>query len=112
MAYFSNSSEGECLFAQCEQCIFGELPCPIFNAQLNHNYSACNNKEAREILDELIDNSGNCTMWNEFRNVLDVDINPEYAQDKYQLKIRQLDMLKKVKENAKRASVIQTGNGE
>lgn len=112
MAYFSNSSEGECFYSQCEKCIFGELPCPIFVVQCNHNYSACNNKEARTILDELIDNNGNCAMWQEFQNELDIDINPKYAQNKYQLKIRQFDILKKVKENAERSSIIQIRNGE
>jgi hypothetical protein len=99
MAYFSNSTEGSVFYEQCEKCIFGELACPIALVQFNHNYSACNDKEAREILDTLVNNNGDCAMWKEFQNVLDIEKNPSYPETKYQLKIAQLDMLNKVKNN-------------
>lgn len=93
MAYFSNGSEGECMENQCAKCIFGELSCPIALVQYNHNYSACNNKEARKILDTLINDNGDCSMYNEFENVLSREKNGEYPENKMQLKIRQLDKL-------------------
>jgi hypothetical protein len=96
MAYFSNSSEGSCLDEQCEKCIFGELSCPIFLVQVNYNYEACNNKTAREILNTLIDNDGNCSMYKEFKNSLDRETNPDYASNKMQLKIWQLDKLNEI----------------
>lgn len=93
MAYFSNGSEGMVFDEQCSRCIFGELACPIALVQMNHNYSACNNKEAREILDELVANDGTCYMFKEFENTLSREINPAYPETKMQLKIQQLDML-------------------
>jgi len=75
MAYFSNSSEGYVLEEQCSKCKYGQLPCPIFQAQFLYNYEACNNKTAREILDLLIDNNGNCSMWKEFRRDFEIDPN-------------------------------------
>lgn len=75
MAYFSNSTEGDCLDHQCGKCKYGQSSCPIFWVQLEYNYSACNNPTARAILDYLIDNNGNCAMWREFQKDLEIDPN-------------------------------------
>lgn len=74
MAYFSNSSEGSLFDEQCTKCKYGQECCPIALVQMNHNYSACNNKEARTILDTLVSDDGTCAMWKEFRK--DLEINP------------------------------------
>lgn len=75
MAYFSNSSEGDCLLMQCAKCKYGQLACPIFQVQIMYNYDACNNEVARKILDVLIDNNGNCSMWEEFQKDFEIDPN-------------------------------------
>lgn len=67
MAYFSNGNEGMCLEDQCEECRYGEKPCPIFAVQLNYNYEACNNEVATKILNDLIKNDGTCYMFKMFK---------------------------------------------
>lgn len=63
MAYFPNGCAGEVFDEQCSRCIFGERPCPVALVQREYNYSACNNKVARAILDELVKDDGTCTMF-------------------------------------------------
>jgi len=67
VAYFSNGNEGMCFDEQCMECKYGEDCCPIFYVQCNYNYEACNNKTAREILDHLVDNNGNCRMFQMYK---------------------------------------------
>lgn len=66
MAYFANGSAGECFHEQCAICKYGEAPCPIAFVQFNYNYRACNNKIARGILDNLISDNGDCSMYKMF----------------------------------------------
>ena len=54
MAYFSNSSEGMMLDAECSECPLGEKGCPIYMVQASYNYEACNNVIARAILNHLV----------------------------------------------------------
>jgi len=57
MAYFSNGTEGEALDNECSDCILGDLRvgvCPVFYAQIEYNYEACNNPLARKILNRLV----------------------------------------------------------
>jgi hypothetical protein len=63
VAYFPNGSAGSVFDEQCGRCRYGDGPCPIWRVQHDHNYSACNNKEARKILDALVSNSGDCSMF-------------------------------------------------
>ena len=70
MAYFANGSEGMSFDEECGTCIFGTEPCPISWIMLEHNYSACNNEEARAILDKLVKQNGECCMRRAFPNVL------------------------------------------
>ncbi|MCR4300675.1 MAG: hypothetical protein NUV51_03620 [Sulfuricaulis sp.] len=63
MAYFPNGSAGEVFENQCAQCRYGDEPCPIYLAQYEHNYAACNNEVASKILDTLIKNDGTCAMF-------------------------------------------------
>ncbi len=67
MAYFSNSSEGECLSNQCDLCRYGEGPCPVYAVQLNYNYEACDNEVASQILNDLINDDGTCEMYKMFK---------------------------------------------
>ena len=67
MAYFSNSTEGAVFDEQCLICKYGKGYCPIAGIQMEHNYSACNNKEASKILDALVSNDGTCAMYEEFK---------------------------------------------
>ena len=73
MAYFSNSSEGMCFDEQCLICKYGEDPCPIAFVQMEYNYKACNNKVARNILDYLVKNTGECAMFVQFKTDLHID---------------------------------------
>jgi len=66
MAYFANSSDGMRFDEQCEQCKFGQKPCPIALVQTEYNYEACNNKIARAILDILVKDNGVCSMFERF----------------------------------------------
>jgi hypothetical protein len=75
MAYFANSSEGNVFDEQCSKCRYGEKACAIYAVQSLFNYDACNNKVARSILDLLVDNSGACSMWKEFRQDFEIDPN-------------------------------------
>ena len=75
MAYFSNSSEGECLYEQCARCKYGDDACPIFLVQSIYNYDACNNPTARNILDALITQDGTCTFWEMAKNEIGIDPN-------------------------------------
>lgn len=64
MAYFPNGSSGLLFDEQCARCRYGDRPdCPIYRAQYDHNYSACNNPEARAILDLLVHDDGECQMF-------------------------------------------------
>lgn len=67
MAYFSNGTEGEVFYNQCARCKYGESPCPIACVQLTYNYEACNNVIARKILDTLISDNGECSMFKTFK---------------------------------------------
>lgn len=99
MAYFSNGSEGECFTHQCTQCKYGDKPCPIAGAQLNFNYDACNNKTARAILDSLVSDSGECSMFNEFKEDLELVDGQSNAEAKeapliFLKKVETLDCIK------------------
>ena len=67
MAYFANSTEGECFEDQCSECKYGQEPCPIYQVQFHYNYDACNNEVARKILDDLVSDNGACFMFEEFK---------------------------------------------
>lgn len=73
MAYFSNSSEGDCFYEQCAICKYGAEPCPIAFIQMEYNYSACNNEIATKILSSLVEDDGTCTMFKEFRKDFEID---------------------------------------
>ena len=73
MAYFANSSAGECFDEQCSRCKYGSEYCPIHSAQSNYNYDACNNEVASKILDMLVDNNGTCAMFEEFKKDFNID---------------------------------------
>lgn len=50
---------------QCLDCPIGrhgDAPCPILWMQLEYNYKQVNNPLAREIMNTLIDEKGNCQM--------------------------------------------------
>jgi len=72
MAYFANSSEGVCFEEECANCIFGKKYCPIFYVQFDYNYEACNNKTAREILDHLVSNNGECALLREYPEIFKI----------------------------------------
>ena len=63
MAYFPNGTSGEVFDAQCGRCRYGEGFCPIWHVQHEFNYSACNDKVARGILDALVRDNGECAMF-------------------------------------------------
>lgn len=63
MAYFSNGTEGEAFDNQCNKCKYGEECCPIAGLQLAYNYDAVGNKLARTMLDELVKDNGECTVF-------------------------------------------------
>jgi len=65
MAYFSNSTEGECFDFQCAQCKYGLSPCPIAAVQAAYNYDQKKDETgtAKKILDSLVKQDGTCTMF-------------------------------------------------
>jgi len=73
MAYFANGCEGEVFDEECAGCIFGDKPCPIAWITAEHNYSACNNPEARAIMDKLVKQNGECCMRRAFPEVFAAD---------------------------------------
>lgn len=73
MAYFSNGTDGMVFDEECLSCKYGQKACPIALVQMEHNYSACNNKEARKILDSLVSNQGTCAMKQEFKEDFAID---------------------------------------
>lgn len=62
MAYFSNSTDGDVLNAQCERCPLGDKPCPILGVQLMFNYDQCDNPKLKEAMNNLIDEKGKCLL--------------------------------------------------
>ncbi len=64
MAYFPNSTEGEILERQCEECLHDDedILCPIYNAQASHNYGQCDNKALEGCLEILVSKEGDCQM--------------------------------------------------
>lgn len=67
MAYFANGNERMCFDEQCARCKYGEKPCPIALVQFDYNYEACNNQLASSILNQLVKNNGDCTMFLAFK---------------------------------------------
>ena len=67
MAFFSNSSQGECFANQCDKCKYGQSFCPIAYIQTTYNYDAVNNKIATSILNDLVKNDGTCEMYKSFK---------------------------------------------
>jgi hypothetical protein len=72
MAYFPNGTAGEALEEQCSKCKYSKRPCPIYTVQCNWNYSACNDKIAREIMDYLVAQDGTCAMFETFKEDLQI----------------------------------------
>ena len=62
MAYFSNSSEGAYLEAQCAECPLGDGPCPIYGAQMVFNYEQIGNDLATKIMNNYVSEEGVCQM--------------------------------------------------
>ena len=66
MAYFSNSSDGDILDMQCDECIHedSEAGCPIALVQMSFNYDQLNNgnKDLKRAMDMLIKSTGICQM--------------------------------------------------
>jgi formate hydrogenlyase subunit 6/NADH:ubiquinone oxidoreductase subunit I len=67
MAYFPNGCSGDSFDNQCTLCKYGHEPCPIAAVQLEYNYDAVNNKVATDILNSLVKNNGECTMFKIFK---------------------------------------------
>ena len=63
MAYFPNASAGEVFDRQCMRCKYGEKACPIALVQMVYNYEACNSEPARQVLDHLVSDKGECAMF-------------------------------------------------
>lgn len=64
MAYFSNSTDGDVLDAQCADCPLGNKPCPVLNVQLTFNYKQCDKgqEQLRAAMNLLIDEKGICQL--------------------------------------------------
>ena len=61
MAYFANSTEGDTLEIQCEDCL---LVCPVYSAQSLFNYDQHGDgqEKLKQCLEILIDKDGVCQM--------------------------------------------------
>lgn len=63
MAYFSNGTEGMILDEQCSECkIPDDAPCPILLVHLLYNYEQVGNDLVRTVLNDLVNESGQCQM--------------------------------------------------
>ncbi len=80
MAYFSNGSEGFVFDDQCAKCKYGKYPCPIAFVQMDANYDQLKDTTgtAKKILDHLVNEKGECSMWEMAR--LDFEINPNQLE--------------------------------
>lgn len=83
MAYFSNGSEGQCFGEQCAICKYGESPCPIYAIQMEFNYDAVNNDVATKILNCLVSQKGECSMFKTFQKDFEIS-EDEKEQLKYE----------------------------
>lgn len=63
MAYFSNSTDGDVLEMQCEDCPLGDKPCPVKLVQLMHNYDQVGNDKLKAAMELLIDKDGICQLF-------------------------------------------------
>ena len=61
MAYFSNSSDGGVLDAQCGECLPYDQ-CPVAFVQMMYNYDQIGNDQLKECLTALVDENGACQM--------------------------------------------------
>lgn len=77
MAYFSNGSEGTVFDDQCAKCKFGDKPCPIAAIQIQYNYNQLNDKTgtAKHIMDELVNDKGECSIWKMAKQDFEIDPN-------------------------------------
>ena len=63
MAYFSNSTEGDILDQQCDDCIVpDDAPCPVLLAQIMYNYDQIENEKLEKCLNLLVNKAGECQM--------------------------------------------------
>jgi len=68
MAYFSNSSDGEKLYRQCEECFYDmdteqeTHSCPVHAVHLMYNYDQCDRgqEKLRGALNILVNEHGEC----------------------------------------------------
>jgi hypothetical protein len=79
MAYFSNGSEGMVFDEQCSICKYGDKPCPIASIQYEFNYSQNGNYIAEQIMDKLVNDDGECSMFKAFK--IDFEIDPTCKQE-------------------------------
>lgn len=65
MAYFSNSSEGECFDDQCSRCKFGQMACPVALLQMEYNYEQLREPTGKltEVMNLLVKEDGTCTVF-------------------------------------------------
>ncbi len=62
MAYFANSTEGDTLTRQCDDCPLGQLACPILHVQMAHNYDQCSNEQLKQAMNLLVNEKGVCQL--------------------------------------------------
>lgn len=77
MACFSNGSEGMIFDEQCSICKYGDKPCPIALIQAEFNYSQINNPVAEQIMDKLVNDYGECSMFKAFKSDFEIDTSCE-----------------------------------
>jgi hypothetical protein len=76
VAYFSNSTDGDILQQQCDECPLGRegMHCPAFLVQSLHNYDQVGNEKLKSAMELLIDKKGECQLRKE---VLKLEIKEE-----------------------------------
>lgn len=67
MVYFSNSSEGDALEMECDECIHADpdAGCPIYMIQMHFNYDQHDNEKLKQAMNMLISHKkkgGLCNM--------------------------------------------------
>ncbi len=82
MAYFSNSSDSGVLEKQCDECRVPDgSPCPVLFVQMHFNYTQNDkkNKDLRDAMTSLIDESGLCLMKKELDKIFTGYVDGEEA---------------------------------
>ena len=76
MGYFPNAScPGALKFqSECDDCLYGQEPCPVALVHLVHNYDQCDDENFQKAMKTLVSDDGTCNMKKLIDEVKDADV--------------------------------------